>query len=111
MASAPERFAVERFALERLAVRIGLGDRRSRVQISAARQTNILFEQAFRRFRGFNHTGLPLVGKAGDPITAPPVISISVRRGISAHPTVILRDLEDEAGPDGCRGSGVDGGM
>ena len=36
----------------------------------------------------------------------PPVISISVRRGISAHPTVTLRDLEDEAGPDGCRGSG-----
>ena len=32
---------------------IDLGDRRSRVQISAARQTNTQFEQAFRRFRGF----------------------------------------------------------
>jgi len=32
---------------------IDLGDRRSRVQISAARQTNTLFEQVFRCSRGF----------------------------------------------------------
>ena len=52
------------------------------------------------------------VGRKGwGPHHGPPVISISVRREISAHPTVTLRDLEDEAGPDGCRGSGVDGGM
>ncbi len=52
-----------------------------------------------------------LVGKAGDPITAPPCDLDQCPARDLGTPPVTLRDLEDEAGPDGCRGSGVDGGM